>query len=207
MVILDVRACSLHLPTAHHARPGFCHGHIRRTSRLYVNWQYNGGWRISCGFDPPLRTGLLCLPSLLRNGVPLRTSGAMDSASGSLPTPWGCGQWSMLFVRCLDVLSSPDMMRGLSITRLPPCPISASTSGIWRHSRVGFNVRFNVVTIQPAVLVYSDGVAMDLCCMGYALDALSSLRDESALSRPSTTSPPLLRESRTQRHVTWSATQ
>ena len=119
----------------------------------------------------------------------------------------GCGQWSMLFVRCLDVLSSPDMMRGLSITRLPPCPISASTSGIWRHSRVGFDVRFNVVTIQPAVLVYSNGVAMDLCCMGYALDALSSLRDESALSRPSTTSPPLLRESRTQRHVTWSATQ
>ena len=173
---MDVRACSLRLPTAHHARPGFCHGHIRRASLLYVNWQYNCGWRISCGFDPPLRTGLLCLPSLLRNGVPLRTSGAIDSASGSLPTPWGCSQWSMLFVRCLDVLSSPAMMRGLSIIRLPPCPISTSTSGMWRHSRVRFNVRFNVVTIQPAVLVYSNGVAMDLCCLGYALDALSSLR-------------------------------
>ena len=95
LVILDVRACSLHLPTAHHARPGFCHGHIRRTSRLCVNWQYNGGWRVSCGFGPLLRTGLLCLPSLLRNGVPLRTSGAMDSASGSLPTPWGV--WSVVY--------------------------------------------------------------------------------------------------------------
>ena len=118
----------------------------------------------------------------------------------------GCSQWSMLFVRCLDVLYSPAMMRGLSIIRLPPCPIS-TTSGIWRHSRVRFNVRSNVVTNQPAVLVYYNGVAMDLRWMGYTLDALSSLRDESALSRPSTTSPPLLRESRTQRHVTWSATQ
>ena len=159
------------------------------------------------GFYPLLRTGILCLPSLLRNGVPLRTSGVIDSASGPLPTPGGCSQWSMLFVRCLDVLSSPAMMRGLSIIRLPPCPISTSTSRIWRHSRVRFNVRFDVVTNQPAVLVYSNGVAMDLCCMGYALDALSSLRDESALSRPSTTSPPLLRASRTRRHVTWSATQ